>query len=53
MFAILTTDFTIWYGTNSLAAVILVSGLALLGLRLSLIGQQLWSNVRNPAAVGR
>jgi len=51
--AILTTDFTMWYGATSLAAVIVVSGLALVGFRLSLLGRPLWSEVTNAAAVGR
>jgi hypothetical protein len=53
MMAILTTDFTMWYGASSLAAVIVVSGLALVGFRLSLLGRSLWSDVTNPAAIGR
>src|SRR5262245_6391579 len=41
MIAILTTDFSMWYGASSLAAVIVVSGIALVGFRLALLGQPL------------
>jgi serine/threonine-protein kinase len=53
MTAILTTDFTMWYGASSVAAIIVVSGFALLGFRLSLLGRPLWSNITNPAAIAR
>jgi hypothetical protein len=53
MMAILTTDFSMWYGASSLAAVIVVSGMALVGFRLSLLGRPLWSSITNPAAIGR
>ena len=39
--AILTTDFTMWYGASSIIAVSLISGLAVLGFRLSLLGRPL------------
>ena len=42
MMAILTADFTMWYGASSVAAVIVVSGIALLGFRLAVLGQPLW-----------
>jgi serine/threonine-protein kinase len=51
--AILTTDFTMWYGPSSLAAVIAVSAFALVGFRLSLLGRSLWSDITNAAAIGR
>jgi serine/threonine-protein kinase len=44
--AILTTGFTMWYGASSLAAVIVVSGLALVGFRLSLLGRPVSSASR-------
>jgi len=53
MTAILTTDFTMWYGASSVAAIIVVSAFALFGFRLSLLGRPLWSNITNPAAIGR
>jgi hypothetical protein len=53
MMAILTADFTMWYGASSVAAVIVVSGIALLGFRLSLLGRPLWSDITNPAAIAR
>jgi predicted Ser/Thr protein kinase len=52
MTAILTIDFTMWYGASSVAAIIVVSGFALLGFRLSLLGRPLW-NITNPAAIAR
>jgi serine/threonine-protein kinase len=42
MMGILTTDFSMWYGGSSLAAVIVVSGMALVGFRLAIIGQPHW-----------
>jgi len=42
MMAILTTDFSMWYGASSLAAVIVISGMALVGFRLAFLGQPLW-----------
>jgi hypothetical protein len=50
---ILTTDFTAWYGALSLAAVVVVSIMALVGFRLSLLGRPLWSGFTNPAAIDR
>ena len=53
MTAILTADFTTWYGASSVAAIIVVSGFALLGFRLSLLGRSLWGDITNPAAIAR
>jgi hypothetical protein len=50
---ILTTDFTAWYGALSLAAVVVVSIMALVGVRLSLLGRPLWGGITNPAAIDR
>jgi serine/threonine-protein kinase len=46
MTSILTTDFSMWYGASSLAAIIVVSGLALVAFRLSLLGRPLLSSFR-------
>jgi serine/threonine-protein kinase len=45
--AFLTTDFSAWYGQSSLLIVLVISGLALWGFRLSLAGRPLFS----PAAL--
>jgi serine/threonine-protein kinase len=42
MTSILTTDLSVWYGASSLVAVIVVSGMALIGFRLAVLGQPLW-----------
>jgi len=53
MTSIVTTDFTMGYGASSLIAIIVVSGLALVGFRLSLLGWSLWSDITNPTAIAR
>jgi len=40
--AILTMDFSAWYGASSLAAIIVVSAMALIGFRLAVLGHPLW-----------
>jgi serine/threonine-protein kinase len=38
----LTTDFSLWYGASSLVVFIVITALALLGFRLSLLGRPIW-----------
>jgi hypothetical protein len=49
----LTTEFSKWYGESSLVALIAISGLALLGFRLSLLHPRLSNVFKDPAATGR